>query len=107
MQNKNYQKAIIPSHYNSGKISCWDAIIAAYGEEEAKIWAKITAFKYLWRLGKKDDILQELGKEQWYINKLIELEENTRNKQEKSTKIPQSLVTIDEINMLLNKKEDE
>lgn len=107
MQNENYQNAINPSHYNSGDISCWDAIVAAYGIEEVKIWAKITAFKYLWRLGKKDDILQELGKEQWYVNKLIELETITRKEKAKEVKKAEPLLTDEEFNKIISNDKDE
>jgi hypothetical protein len=73
---KTIEEAIRPDHYNSGDISCMDAIIAAFGIEEAKIWAKITAFKYIWRFGKKDDEAQEAGKIKWYLDKYLELRDN-------------------------------
>ncbi len=31
-----------------------------------------SAVKYLWRLRKKDDVIQELGKARWYIDREIE-----------------------------------
>lgn len=74
--SKDIEKAIRPAHYNSGDISCMDAIVAAFGIEEAKIWAKITAFKYMWRFGKKDDEAQEAGKIKWYLDKYLELRDN-------------------------------
>lgn len=33
-----------------------------------------SAVKYLWRLGKKDDVIQELGKARWYIDREIQRE---------------------------------
>ena len=62
-----------PAHYNQGNIECIDAMIAAYGEEEVKIFCKINAFKYLWRLGRKDEETQEIGKIKWYLDKYLEL----------------------------------
>ena len=44
-----------PAHYNNGDMECIDAMIGAYGTKEVKIFCKINAFKYLWRLGHKDE----------------------------------------------------
>lgn len=107
MQNENYQNAINPSHYNSGDISCMDAIVAAYGIEEAKVWAKITAFKYIWRLGKKDEVLQEIGKAEWYLNKLSELETSTKEEKNKAAKRVESLLTDEEFNKIISNNEGE
>ena len=78
--NKEIESAVRPAHYNSGDISCIDAMIAAFGVEEVRIWCKITAFKYLWRMGKKDAEEQEVGKTKWYLDKFAEL----KNKQPES-----------------------
>ena len=107
MQKENYQNAINPSHYNSGDISCMDAIIAAYGIEEAKIWAKITAFKYLWRLGKKDEVLQEIGKAKWYLDKFVELENSIKEEKNKAAKRVESLLTDEEFNRIISNNKDE
>ena len=55
-----------PSHYLSGDIECIDAMVAAFGEEQVRIYAKINAFKYLWRAGKKDHAEEDLRKASWY-----------------------------------------
>lgn len=62
-----------PSHYNQGKVECIDAMVSAYGEDEVKVFCKINAFKYLWRLGDKDAEEQEIGKIKWYLDKYLEL----------------------------------
>jgi hypothetical protein len=62
-----------PSHYNQGSMECIDAIVGAYGVEEAKVFCKINAFKYLWRLGHKDAEEQEIGKIKWYLDKYVNL----------------------------------
>lgn len=62
-----------PKHYNMGDIECIDAMISAFGKSEVAIWCKINAFKYLWRMDYKDSFFDDLGKTQWYINKLKEL----------------------------------
>ena len=40
--------------------------------EEYRGFLKCNAIKYLCRLGKKDDCIQELRKAKWYIEKMIE-----------------------------------
>lgn len=71
--SKDIESAVRPAHYNSGDISCIDAMIAAFGVEEVRIWCKITAFKYLWRMGKKDAEEQEVGKTKWYLDAFVTL----------------------------------
>ena len=108
MQNKtSYKNAITPSHYNSGNISCMEAIISAYGIEEAKTWVKITAFKYLWRLGKKDDVIQEIEKAKWYLDKFIELENSTRKEKTIEAKKIKSLLTQEEMNNIISNNKTE
>jgi hypothetical protein len=38
-----------PSHYNQGDIECLDAMVAAFGEDAVRTYARVNAFKYLWR----------------------------------------------------------
>lgn len=64
-----------PVHYNQGSIECIDAIQAARGDEATKEFCICNAIKYLWRLGHKDEPVQEAKKAIWYINKYIELSE--------------------------------
>jgi hypothetical protein len=54
-----------PPHY-SGKIECIDAMVSAFGDEAVKVYAKLNAFKYLWRAGKKVDAEEDLMKSIWY-----------------------------------------
>ena len=61
--------AINPTHYKKGDIECIDAMVAAYGEEDVRIYCKLAAFKYGWRRGDKDDELQEVKKQQWYLTR--------------------------------------
>lgn len=70
---RRIEEAIRPSHYNHGSMECIDAIVGAYGVEEAKVFCKINAFKYLWRLGHKDAEEQEIGKIKWYLEKYVNL----------------------------------
>lgn len=66
-----------PDHYAGGakKIECIDAIEAALTPEEFRGFCKGSAFKYLWREGKKDEVTQEIKKGIWYMNRMISGEE--------------------------------
>ena len=63
-----------PSHYNQSPIETIDMMVSIFGKEYTRMWCVMTAFKYRMRLGHKDDINQDLAKEQWYLNKAKELE---------------------------------
>ena len=63
-----------PSHYNQYPKETIDMMVDIFGKEYTRMWCVMTAFKYRMRLGHKDDINQDLAKEQWYLNKAKELE---------------------------------
>jgi hypothetical protein len=57
-------------YYSNGKIECIDVVEQLYEEHtnDAFIdYNRFQAFKYLWRLGKKDDVLKELQKAKAFI----------------------------------------
>ena len=64
-----------PKHYTHGGIECIDAIEAAVSELSG-LDAVCTAnvIKYVWRWKHKNGS-QDLRKAQWYLNKLIDLQE--------------------------------
>lgn len=64
-----------PQHYCTGKIECIDAIEAAVSELSG-LDAVCTAnvIKYVWRWKHKNGS-QDLRKAQWYLEKLINLQE--------------------------------
>lgn len=109
MQNENCvnQKEMVnhPKHYCKGKYECIDVMVDLFGIEEVKNWCKITAFKYLWRLGEKDDVIQEAKKCNWYLNKFIELENQSRKTLSNNIQEYTPLITQEEINMILNNNE--
>lgn len=70
-----------PPHYTQGGIECIDAMVAARGPEAVAIYCELAAFKYLWRMGLKDDPRQEVGKVAWYSNKAKELRNGVKDKQ--------------------------
>ncbi len=70
-----------PDHYKTATgVECKDAMLAAFGPDEYAAFCKLNAFKYLWRLGKKDNPSQELGKIQWYLKRLEEYYAETNRK---------------------------
>lgn len=85
-QPNNKKDMINPSHYGAGTgIECIDVMEQQFGREETQAFCKLNAFKYLFRLGKKDESLQEMKKVQWYVNKWIALEESKSKIDTKST----------------------
>lgn len=63
-----------PSHYcRPGRKECIDEMIDLYGIEATEQWCRMTAYKYHYRMGLKDDIAQEVGKAEWYERKADEL----------------------------------
>lgn len=62
-----------PAHY--GGTECIEAMQQAFGKDAVEQWCKITAFKYLWRAGKKPGVKADTdtAKAQWYLNYSREL----------------------------------
>lgn len=63
--------AINPSHYK-GEIECIDAMQQQSTPEEFAGFCRLTAFKYLWRFGKKygEPNDRDAKKAQWYLDRL-------------------------------------
>ena len=66
MSNVNH-----PSHYNSGKIECIEAIREALTEEEFRGFCKGNSLKYVWREKFKGGT-ESLEKAAWYLKLLTE-----------------------------------
>ena len=62
-----------PKHYNNYPIEVIDMMLSIWGKENTINFCLMNAFKYRMRLGLKDNIEQDLAKEQWYLNKANEL----------------------------------
>lgn len=77
--NDKPQDAINPSHYKHNGIETIDYMKAVSTEEEFKGHLRLTAIKYISRLGKKDCPKQEIKKAIWYLNKLLEQYEAESN----------------------------
>ena len=71
-QEQNKELVNHPAHYNQS-IECIDAMIAAKGWWKVAAFCELNDFKYNWRQGKKDDLIQEMSKQEWYISKCKDL----------------------------------
>lgn len=63
-----------PSHYTDGGIECIEAIEAALTTEEYRGYCKGNCIKYIWRERHKGGT-ESLKKAQWYLDRLIQLDE--------------------------------
>lgn len=55
-----------PLHYNQGDIECIDAMVQVFGKDAVDQYARINAFKYLWRHTYKNRD-EDLKKALWYL----------------------------------------
>ena len=62
-----------PAHYNDYPVEVIDMMIKIFGIQATYNFCLLNAFKYRMRAGHKDNIEQDLAKEQWYLNKCEEL----------------------------------
>ena len=60
-----------PAHYTAGKVESIDAIESALGRDGFIAYCIGNNLKYLNRLGKKDDALQDARKARWYLDRAI------------------------------------
>lgn len=84
-----------PSHYcRPGRKECIDEMIDLYGIEATEQWCRMTAYKYHYRMGLKDDIAQEVGKAEWYERKADELRKLMIDKKEKQYRRYNTITTV-------------
>ncbi|SHI78706.1 Protein of unknwon function [Anaerovibrio lipolyticus DSM 3074] len=69
-----------PSHYCTGDIECWDAMMSAFGPEWMMAYANVAAFKYAWRAKHKGRFAEDMKKAAWYNMKAAELAERMEAK---------------------------
>lgn len=68
------EQASNPSHYQSEfGLECWDVMEIIFGRKKLRTFCRMNAFKYIWRLGKKDPVDIELKKVANYQRKAEEL----------------------------------
>lgn len=70
-----------PAHYADSNIETIDYIVDVLGEYEAISYCQGNVIKYTGsRLFKKGNPIQDAKKAIWYLNKMVELLENTKGK---------------------------
>ena len=60
-----------PTHYNTGRIECIEAIRESMSSEAYAGYLKGNCMKYLWRYDFKGKPIEDLEKAQWYLAKLL------------------------------------
>lgn len=70
--NTKYDPVNYPTHYTQGGIECIEAIEAALSPSGFKGYLKGNVMKYLWRYEHKGNMVQDLEKAQWYLERLTE-----------------------------------
>ena len=80
IDKNNHDAVNHPSHYCIGGIECIDVIKAtSQGMDGIEAFCHGNAMKYLFRWKQKNGV-EDLKKARWYIDKLIEIQENSVNK---------------------------
>ena len=67
-----------PDHYSHGQYECIDVMVDVFGVVAVEDFCLLNAFKYLWRSDYKGE-LEDIKKADWYLQKIIELEEGTEH----------------------------
>ena len=79
--NKLPEQVNHPKHYNQYPMEVIDMMIKIFGKEATFCFCMLNAYKYRMRAGHKDDVNQDLSKEQWYLDKAKELEGDEKVKE--------------------------
>jgi len=61
-----------PSHYCVGKYQCIDVMKTVFGKEAVKAFCLCNAFKYVWRLNRKNGV-EDAKKARVYLGWYIEM----------------------------------
>lgn len=69
-----------PNHYETGKFECIEVMEEALGRDVVKGFCIGNAFKYLYRAKRKNG-LEDLKKAQWYLNRVISMEDEDATKE--------------------------
>ncbi len=72
----HYEEINHPLHYNNYDVEVIDMMERIFGTEATATFCKLNAFKYRMRAGTKPNQSadKDLNKEQWYLNKMKELQ---------------------------------
>lgn len=79
---QKYEMVDHPSHYNQWSMEVIEMMRKIYGDERTADWCEMTAYKYAMRMGFKptDDVMQDLDKRNWYLNKAKSIREESEAK---------------------------
>ena len=69
-----------PTHYNiEGRRECIEEMRLMFGDEAVKSWCILTAYKYRYRAGNKQDnsAAQDNAKAEWYLNYVEQMQKNS------------------------------
>lgn len=56
-----------PEHYALSQIECIDAMKEAYGQAAVVTYCELNAFKYIWRMHRKEKPVEDKKKAIWYL----------------------------------------
>lgn len=74
-----------PSHYETGKFECFDVMREVYGDDAVREFCLCNAFKYLYRCKHKGNKEQDVKKAVWYLNKMLEMEDDKTDEEQEET----------------------
>ena len=94
MNNNTVDMVNNPPHYASGKFECIEVMEDALSKEAVMNFCICNAFKYIFRHKKKNGI-EDIQKAKWYLNKYIELEENTTSEEKLENLVNQIMEEVD------------
>ena len=63
-----------PSHYETGKYECIDVMTEVFGPEVVKHFCQCNAFKYVYRMNRKNGN-EDAEKAIWYLNRYLKIAE--------------------------------
>ena len=94
-----------PKRYNADTpYECYKVLRAWMTKEQFQGYLRGNCLKYLCRVGKKDDEVQELGKCKWYLEKLIESFQDIDKSEEISLETTQDVTQEDVNNLIMTVK---
>lgn len=65
-----------PPHYTCREHECIEEMVYVFGAQAVIDFCKCNAWKYRYRAGNKDNYEEDMEKSDWYISKIMELQEN-------------------------------
>ena len=78
-----------PSHYKVHEHECIEEMTEIFGEEAVRIYCTLNIWKYRYRAGSKtgESAAEDNAKSDWYMNKIIELNQKEEQEEERKAKM--------------------